>query len=87
MKLNFRIEIFKEGGQFVALSPELNVSSFGDSPTEAKACLKEAVELFLEECNRMGTIEDVLAEAGFKQKEKAWKSTDPLLTERMALGI
>lgn len=70
MKLDFRIEIFKEGGQFVALSPELNVSSFGDSPTEAKACLKEAVELFLEECNRMGTIEDVLADCYDKAGNK-----------------
>lgn len=59
MKLDFRIEIFKEGNQFVALAPELNVSSFGDSPEDAKSSIKEAVELFLEECKRMGTLDEI----------------------------
>lgn len=58
MKLDFRIEIFKEDGQFVAIAPELNVSSFGNTQKEAKDSLREAV--FLEECRRMGTLEDVL---------------------------
>lgn len=87
MQLNFRIEIFKEGNQYVAVAPELNVSSFGNTKDEAKASLREAVELFLEECRRMSTLEEVLTEAGFKSEHKLWKSNDPLITERMALGI
>lgn len=87
MKLDFRIEIFKEGRQYVAVTPELNVSSFGNTQKEAKASLREAVELFLEECKRMGTLDDVLVEAGFKPKKSKWRSNDPLITERMALGI
>lgn len=87
MQLNFRIEIFKEGKQFVAVAPELNVSSFGDTKEDAKLSLKEAVELFLEECKSMGTLEDILTEAGFNPEKKFWKSADPLIAERMALGI
>ena len=87
MKLDFRTEIFKEDDQYVALAPELNVSSFGDTEEEAKLALREAVELFLEECKRMGTLEDVLIEAGFKLEKKSWYSSDPIYTERMALGI
>lgn len=87
MKLDFRIEVFKEDDQYVALAPELNVSSFGSSQSEAKASLKEAVELFLEECRRMGTLEEVLSEAGFKLDHKLWRSSDPITIERMALGI
>lgn len=87
MHLNFRIEIFKEDGQYVAVAPDLNVSSFGDSPDEAKISLKEAVELFLEECKRMGTLEDILTESGFQLKEKSWNSVDPLFSEKMALGL
>ena len=87
MKLNFRIEIFKEGRQFVAVAPELNVSSFADTSEEAKSALREAVELFLEECKRMGTLDEVLSEAGFKSEDKSWKSADPVISERMALGI
>lgn len=63
--LEYRMEVFKEEGQYVALCPELNVSSFGDSVEEAKRSLKEAIELFLEECDSMGTLCEVLSEAGF----------------------
>ena len=87
MQFNFRIEIFKEDDQFVAVAPELNVSSFGDTQQSAKESLKEAVELFLEECQRMGTLEQILTEAGFKLEEKFWQAPNPLVTERMALGI
>ncbi len=59
-----RVEIFEENGKYVAVSPELNVSSFGDTPEEAKTSLSEAVPLFLEECGRMETLDEVLEEAG-----------------------
>ncbi len=38
----------KEGDGWVALCPELDVASQGDSVEQAKANLQEAVELFLE---------------------------------------
>jgi len=56
-KLAFRAETFKEKKVYVSLSPELGVSSFGKSASEAKKSLKEAVSLFLEECQRMGTLQ------------------------------
>lgn len=40
--------IEKEGAGYVALCPELDVASQGDSVESATANLKEAVELFLE---------------------------------------
>jgi Uncharacterized conserved protein len=40
--------IYREDGGYVALCPELDVASQGDSVEEASANLKEAVELFLE---------------------------------------
>lgn len=38
----------REDGGFVALCPEVDVASQGDTVEEAKANLKEAVELFFE---------------------------------------
>jgi len=38
----------KEGNQYVALCPELDIASQGKTVEEAKANLKEAVELFLD---------------------------------------
>ncbi len=64
-RVRIRIEIFKEGNRYVSVCPELNVSSYGDTPEEARESLKEAVSLFLEECDRMGTLKDILEEAGF----------------------
>lgn len=38
--------IEKEGGGYVALCPELDIASQGDSVSEARDNLKEALELF-----------------------------------------
>ena len=66
LRVHYRAEVFKEDEVYVGLCPELNVSSFGDTPQEAADSLQEAVELFLEGCESMGTLEEVLGESGFR---------------------
>jgi predicted RNase H-like HicB family nuclease len=44
----FTAMIYRENGGYVALCPELDVASQGDSVEEASVNLREAVELFLE---------------------------------------
>lgn len=44
----FTAIIEREGEGFVALSPELDIASQGDTVEEAKRNLAEAIELFLE---------------------------------------
>lgn len=53
--IRFTCQLSREDARVVALCPEFNVSSFGDTPQEAVASLHEAVTLFLEECQRMDT--------------------------------
>lgn len=48
MLRNLTAIIEKEGTGFVSLCPELDVASQGDTIQEAKANLKEAIELFFE---------------------------------------
>lgn len=48
--------IHKEDEQFVSLCPELDIASQGDTIEQAKANLKEAVELFYE-CASLSEIE------------------------------
>ncbi|MBI5244863.1 MAG: type II toxin-antitoxin system HicB family antitoxin [Elusimicrobia bacterium] len=88
-KITFRVEIFKEGRQFVAICPELNVSSFGATKEKAEKSIHEAVSLFLEECRRMGTLEAVLEEAGFLKgaPHGGWTPPDPVVLEKMDVGI
>jgi predicted RNase H-like HicB family nuclease len=47
-KRSFKAILEREGDQYVALCPELDVASQGLSVEEAVANLREAVELFLE---------------------------------------
>ena len=48
MTRTFTAAIHREGDGFVAICPELDVASQGDSVEEARNNLREAVELFLE---------------------------------------
>lgn len=87
MNISVRTEIFKEGDVYVALSPELNVSSFGETVDEAKKSFKEAVEAFVEECQTMGTLEEVLEESGFSRINNSWESRKPIIEENLALAV
>ncbi len=48
MLRNFTAIIEKEGTGYVSLCPELDIASQGDTIQEAKANLKEALDLFFE---------------------------------------
>lgn len=70
--ISYRAEIFREGDLHVARCPDLDVSSFGDTVDEARDALQEAVEAFLEGCELLGTLDEVLAECGFAKIDGIW---------------
>ena len=83
-----KIEMFEENGQIVSVCPDLNVSSFGNTKEEAEKSLIEAVALFLEECHKMGTLETVLEEAGFRfitAPKQMCMNREPIVIERLEL--
>lgn len=93
-QIQFTCQLFREGDQIVSLCPELNISSFGDTPREAEAALREAVALFTEECERMGTLNEVLEEAGYNMEKRdapvpveAWSPPRPLKTSHLELAL
>lgn len=85
-QINFQAKIFREEGLYVALCPELNVSSFGETIEEAKKSLQEAVEAFLEECEIMGTLEEVLEEAGYHREGDNWVFREAIAEEILAVS-
>jgi predicted RNase H-like HicB family nuclease len=87
MNLSVKIEIFKEGEVYVALSPELNVSSFGETVEEARESLQEALAAFLEECEQMGTLEEILEEAGFVKVNGRWEHRKPVSEAALAFSL
>lgn len=65
VQIPYTSQLFDEDGQFVVLCPELNVSSYDETPETALKALQEVVSLFLEECQTMGTLDVILEEAGY----------------------
>jgi predicted RNase H-like HicB family nuclease len=80
-----RVEIFREGDLYVAFCPDLDVSSFGETVEEARRSLREALEAFLEECETMGTLNEVLEEAGFVLHNVDWLPRQPIAAELVSI--
>ncbi|MBP1742822.1 MAG: hypothetical protein H6Q48_5115 [Deltaproteobacteria bacterium] len=87
MYLPLKIEIFEEGDVYVAVCPQLNVSSFGETVEDARVSLREAIGAFIEECQAMGTLDEVLEEAGFSRKNQDWVPRSPVVEDRIALFL
>lgn len=82
ISLDYDIIVFEEGNTYIAYCPELDLSSCGTSIGHAKDMLKEAVRLFLEEAEKMGTLYDILEESNFKENEKGiWTPPKMVATE------
>jgi predicted RNase H-like HicB family nuclease len=85
--IEFDAIIFQEGKTYVAHCPELDVSSCGHDVDEARRNLRTAVRLFVEEAEKLGTLEDVLREAGYQRtSDGTWKSPRIVATEVMSLA-
>ena len=57
--------VTKEGKYYVAFSPALQLSSYGDTPKEAQSAFDEALEIFFEETSAKGTLERELISLGW----------------------
>jgi predicted RNase H-like HicB family nuclease len=86
--IEFDAIIFQESKSFVAHCPELDVSSCGHNVDEARGNLKTAVRLFVEEAEKLGTLDDILKEAGYQRgTDGTWRSPRIVATEVMSLAV
>jgi predicted RNase H-like HicB family nuclease len=65
--IEYDVIVFKEDLTYVAYCPELDISSCGHDVQQAKEMLKTAVRLFIEEAEKMGTLEEILDESRYKK--------------------
>ena len=63
--------VWKEPEGYVSKCPELGVASCGDSFDEALRNLREAVELYLENAEKLGIIDEVQESLTTKEKYTA----------------
>ncbi len=84
--IDYDVIIFEEDSTYVAYCPELDVSSCGNSVEHAKEMLKTAVRLFLEESEKMGTLEDILEESRYKKDNSGrWLPPKLIATELVSI--
>ena len=87
MEIQFTTQIFKEGRTYVAHTQELDVSSCGGTRQRALKNLKEAVRLFLEEADKLGTLDQILEEAGFLKRNRKLEGPKLISTQRISLPL
>ncbi len=64
-EIEYTVQIWQEGDQYVAHAMPLDVMSSGATPSKARTALAKAVKLFLLTAEDMGTIEEILEESGY----------------------
>lgn len=63
------------GSSYLAFCPELIISGFGDTPETARESLKKEIGAYLEDCEELGILDEVLIEAGFYDNGEIWMSS------------
>ncbi len=64
------LNIFKEGEQFVAHCPVLDLSTSGHAFDQVQARFHEALQMFIKDLVEQGTLDEVLRSYGWQKVEK-----------------
>ena len=80
--IEYTVQIWKEGDQFVAHAMPLDVMSSGKTPDEARKALDEAVHSFLVTAVDLGTFEEILRDSGYEFIGERWVSPSWVAIER-----
>jgi predicted RNase H-like HicB family nuclease len=74
-RIVYQIEETRAGKTYTAFCPELVITGFGDSGEEARESLRREINAYLEDCEEMGILDEVLIEAGFYDNDEVWMSS------------
>ena len=85
--ISYTVHTFKEGTTYVTHVPELDVSSCGGTDDEARRNIRDAVQAFLEESARMGTLSDILEESGYSRRGDSWQAPEFVSLDRGVASI
>lgn len=86
-EFSFDTHIFKEGDTFVAYVPALDISSCGATDDEARRNIRDAVRGFLAASADLGTIDEVLQEAGYQRDGDVWRAPEFVSVDRLTMSI
>lgn len=86
-RIEYTVQVWQEGAQFVAHAMPLDVMSCGATPEGASHALREAVELYLATATEAGTLAEVLEEAGYEPSGERWISPTWVALERQSVPV
>jgi predicted RNase H-like HicB family nuclease len=70
MEVEYTVQTWSEGKQFVAHAMPLDVMSSGRTPEEPRAALAEAAHLSFMTAADEGSLEEILSEAGYERQDR-----------------
>ncbi|MGI8893518.1 MAG: hypothetical protein ACR2GN_08655 [Bacteroidia bacterium] len=70
IKVEIEIILFKEDDSWIAYCPSLELTSYGDTQSDARAAFDEEMKIFISETNRKGTLERYLLRNGWTLQQK-----------------
>ena len=71
---NLTVNFIKEGKQYIAYSPALDLSTIGKSEQEAKNNFEQVVKIFFDDIIKRDVVSEVLTELGWKKVIEKTKS-------------
>ena len=75
-RIVYQIEESRAGASFQAVCPELVITGFGDTREAAREALRTQIAGYVEDCDQMGVLDEVLIEAGFYFTGELWMSNE-----------
>ena len=72
---------------YVAYVPALDVSSCGATDEEARKNIRDAVRGFLAASAGMGTLDEILQEAGYEREGGGWRAPEFVAVERLTMSL
>ncbi len=75
-RIVYQIQESSCGDAFQAVCAELDITAFGDNQELAREALRSQVSMYLEDCDELGTLDEVLIEAGFYFDGEQWMSNE-----------
>ena len=85
--ISFTTHVFKEGEMYVAYAPELDLSSCGETPAQARANIQDAVKGLLETAEEIGTLKEVLEESGYQHRDGQWVAPEFVSVDHLKVAI
>lgn len=85
--ISFTVYIFEEGDAYVAYVPELDLSSCGASDAQTRKNIRDAVRGFIETSRDLGTLTEILEEAGYVREGDTWRAPEFVSLDRFTTSV